>query len=249
MNKRVLAALVLVLALAISSAAASARDYDLGKIEVGGSAAYGVLTISDHYNYDVYGFLTPLIGVNASYEVLPGAELRASYAMNLKSASKPYVADWVYNDEDVIDPVYTNLGISAVVALTDKIDIVAGWTRFTSGYEDEYYNTVVRNVGSGLKIGAALNYPLTKALSLGGSYSFIPRVRAVTIEDGDDYTETYVGQGHEVAAGLTYTTGFGLAVNLGFRYEHYDGVSDCCLDDRHDLVNFTGGALGLSYSF
>lgn len=251
MSKRTLAAIILVLGLAVSSAAASAREFEFGQIEIGGIASYGALTISDHFNYDTYGFLTPVIGINAGYEVLPGARLLARYTTNVKSAWKPYTADWVDSEDDVVDPVYTNVGISAAVALTDTIDVVAGWTKFTSGY---YYNdtdndTEVRNVGSGLKIGASISYPLTKALSLDGSYAFIPRVRAVTIEDGDEYTESYVGQGHEVAAGLTYTTGFGLAVNLGFRHELYNGVSDCCTDYRHDLVDFTSGTLGLSYSF
>jgi|ADurb_Gel_01_Slu_FD_contig_31_2040661_length_860_multi_5_in_0_out_0_1 hypothetical protein len=247
MYKRISAVLVILLALSISSAA-SAKGFELGQIGVGACATYGVLTISDHQNYDTYGFLTPTIGVNASYEVLPGARLLGSYTMNVKSLSKPYLADWVGNVDDVIDPVYTNLGVSAAVAVTDHVDLVAGWTRFTSGYGDDDGTVDVVNVGSGFKMGAAVSVPIMQGLSLSGSYAFLPRVSSVTIEN-EEYTETYVGQGHEAIAGLTYTTKLGLAVNLGFRFEHYDGVSDCCIEDRHDLVDHIGGGLGISYTF
>lgn len=255
MKKHVLTAFIVALVLALTSAAAFAEAFELGQIKVGGGVSYGVLTISDNWNSDRYSSLAPVVGVNASYELFPNVKLLANYSLCIEALTKPVGAEWDGGSEDFADSNYTNLSLAASIALTDNIDLIAGWTRFTSGYtytwEDPYFYEI-RNVGSGLKIGAAVNIPLTKALTLDASYAFLPKVRSITFANGEQYNDSYVGRGHELEARVTYVTPFSLGVTLGFRSGLYDGRFedyDGSYYEEFDLASFSAGTLGVSYSF
>jgi hypothetical protein len=262
-RRQVLTALMVALLLAFTSAAASAGEFKLGEIKVGGSVSYGTLFITDEYSqwedsFSRYLSTAPLVAVNASYQLLPRVALLADYSLCIKSLSRSYGVDWDGFDDDFENASYTNLGLAASIKLTDNLSLMAGWTRFTSGYnglvdiDDDLEPDAVLNSGSGLKVGAALNVPLTDTVSLDARYAFLPRVRYATTVNGEPWEDVYVGPGHEMSANVTYVTPFGLGVSLGFRTELYSG-REVYYDDLdiydYDFASFSGGVVGLSYSF
>lgn len=248
MNRRLIVAALVAAILAISSAAAAAAGFELGEINVGGSVSYGTLTISDFQNYDRYIATLPVFAVSGRYEVLPNVNLLVDYVFGSRALDE----DDVYWDDQepyyVNDYMYRHLSLAGTVGMTKNLDLVLGWTRFTSGYTEEEW--ITRNSGSGFKVGLAANVPITDALSVGASYAYMPLMYATTSypQDGD-VTDNYVGQGRELQAGLEYTTGFGLSIRLGFRSEVYSGVADSSQADLYDLSGFRGGFLSVSYSF
>lgn len=252
MNRRLTVAALVAAILAISSAAAAAAGFELGEINVGGSVSYGTLTISDFQNYDRYIATLPVFAVSGRYEVLPNVNLLVDYVFGSRALDE----DDVYWDDQepyyVNDYMYRHLSLAGTVGMTKNLDLVLGWTRFTSGYTEEYTEDewITRNSGSGFKVGLAANVPITDALSVGASYAYMPLMYATTSypQDGD-VTDNYVGQGRELQAGLEYTTGFGLSIRLGFRSEVYSGVADSSQADLYDLSGFRGGFLSVSYSF
>ncbi len=238
-RKVLVVACTILLVLALGSLAASAKGFQLGEIKVGVGGAYGSLTISDHDEDEVTDTTLPLISVNGSFQALPRLKLLAGYAFGTKTLddSDDWGNYWY---------LYRNLDIAAAFALTDNIDLVAGYTRFISGFTDDYEEN--KEIGGGFKAGVAARLPLAKGLWAEAGYAFMPHMTAVTLCDEEEYYN-YSGQGHEIKAGLEYITGFGLGVALGFRTESYTGVSDCCQDYHHNLAGFSGGTLNLSYRF
>ena len=239
MRKSLLPGIAVVLARALASAGASAKELGL---ELGAGLSYGTLSISDHDSYDRYFTDLPVISVHGSYQALPKLRLRAEYTFGKATLDET-------DDFDVDVYSYSLIDLAGAIALTDHIDLTAGWSRFASGYvySDEY---PVRNVGGGFKLGLASDVPIAKNLSASVKYAFVPVMFASTfVDDQDTASENYMGQGHELRADLTYTTKFGVSVSLGFRSEKYTGISDCCQDSLHDVASFRGGSLTLCYGF
>jgi hypothetical protein len=241
MRKPAVMVLTTLLILTLGSLAVSAKGFQLGEVEVGAGLAYGRFSTHDHYWDERLSVNLPVISVHGGYEALPGLRLLANYSLGIRSLDEP--------DYDGVDSYsYKNLDLAVALALTDRIDLVAGWTRFASVYISDSWMETVENVGGGFKVGAVARLPLAYGLSAEVGYSFIPLVNATTSMNAEEEV-TYAGQGHELKAGLNYTTSFGLGVALGFRSEVYSGIDDCCVDGPYDLAGFRGGSLELSYSF
>ncbi|MCR4426182.1 MAG: hypothetical protein NUW23_08360 [Firmicutes bacterium] len=223
-------------------------------LEVGASVQYGSLKISDHDNYDRYGSRIPMGTVSASYEVVPGVKLSAEYSLGGVTLDEP-------DDNDITTYGYQNLKVSGAFRILENVDLLAGWSWFSSNYVDTWYSSdwEVKNTGSGFKVGFAASVPVTNSISASVRYAFLPYVYSETFTGYSEYpttasvdeepTENYVGIGHELEAKLNLSFRGGLAVQVGYRTEVYNGASDCCIDYVHDRAGFSGLFAGVTYSF
>ena len=146
---------------------------------------------------------------------------------------------------------HSELNVTGSVALSDYIRVLAGWTRFASGYTGHlasWYDEEVTNVADGFKLGAAVSVPLVNRLFLDATYAFVRFLRTQTLVDGDE-NEAYDGYGHQIEAGLKYNAGRGLMVTAGFSSHIYQGFSHYAVYETYNLSRLDNGFLRMSYSF
>lgn len=182
------------------------------------------------------------MSVHGSYQAFPRLRLLAECTFGKATLGET-------DDFSVDIYSYSLIDLAGAFALTDSIDVIAGWSRFASGYVFSNEDSA-KNVGGGFKLGLATDVPIANKLSARVTYAFVPVMFASTFVDGEaEASENYMGEGHELRADLTYTTTFGVSVSLGLRSEKYAGISDCCNDYLHDVAGFRGGSLTMCYGF
>jgi hypothetical protein len=208
--------------------------------------SYGSLGISDYYNDEWLSARLPLVSVSASYHVTPKLSLTADFTFGKGSEVDTESSSFVVGSCS-----HSELNVTGSVALSDYIRVLAGWTRFASGYTGHlasWYDEEVTNVADGFKLGAAVSVPLVNRLFLDATYAFVRFLRTQTLVDGDE-NEAYDGYGHQIEAGLKYNAGRGLMVTAGFSSHIYQGFSHYAVYETYNLSRLDSGFLRMSYSF